>query len=149
MIEIEDKPLEYWYEVLKPYQKSVIEQLVNIHGEEKAAEEWITAVGPMQTATFGGVPSKKIDQEKYWNRLRDEFDKFICGHTSYQKELEKLIASGRLIGTGLVTSLASWISPAVGLPPSILTPALILLLHTSAKISVKAYCATKTHLLDQ
>jgi|CZCB01.1.fsa_nt_gi hypothetical protein len=143
MIEIEKKPLEDWYEVLKPYQKSVLEQLVERYGEEKAAEEWITAMGPVQTATFGGDTSNRVNQKMYWNRLKDEFDKFICGHSSYKEEQEKLLSSGKLLGPGVVSSLATWIAPAVGMPPSIIAPALVLLLYIAAKISVKAYCATK------
>ncbi|RHH09620.1 hypothetical protein DW228_14860 [Bacteroides fragilis] len=54
MIEIDDLSLNEWYACLKPYQKVVIEQLVSKYGEEKAAEEWLTARGPIQTATFGG-----------------------------------------------------------------------------------------------
>lgn len=143
MIEIENMPLDKWLECLKPYQKSIISKLVEKFGEERAAEEWITATGPLQTATFGGAPTDKVDQKTYWNKLKDEFDKFICGHSAYEKEQSKFISKGKLIGTGAVTSIAAWISPTVGMPPEILVPAILLLLSTTAKISTKAYCATK------
>jgi hypothetical protein len=143
MIEIEDLSLDEWYKCLKPYQSSIIRQLVDNLGEEKAAEEWITAMGPLQTATFGGDPSSKVDQKSYWNRLKEEFDKFICGHSAYENEHEKFLSTGKLLGTGAVTSIATWLSPSVGLSPTILVPAILLLLHTTAKISVRAYCATK------
>ena len=48
MIEIDDLSLNEWYACLKPYQKVVIEQLVSKYGEEKAAEEWLTARGPFK-----------------------------------------------------------------------------------------------------
>ena len=89
MIEIDNLSLDEWYTCLKPYQKNAIEQLVAKYGEEKAAEEWLTARGPMQTATFGGTQTKAEDTHSYWNRLRTEIDKLICGHPDYKKEQEK------------------------------------------------------------
>ena len=81
--------------------------------KKRRAEEWITVMGPVQTATFGGDTSNRVNQKMYWNRLKDEFDKFICGHSSYKEEQEKLLSSGKLLGPGVVSSLATWIAPAV------------------------------------
>ena len=81
MIEIENIPLEDWLKPLKPYQRNTIEQLVAKYGEEKAAEEWINARGPMQTVTFGGVAEDFNNKKNYWNRLRNEFDKFNINFT--------------------------------------------------------------------
>ena len=86
MIEIDDLSLNEWYACLKPYQKVVIEQLVSKYGEEKAAEEWLTARGPIQTATFGGSQTNTTDAQSYWSRLKDEFDKLICGHPDYENK---------------------------------------------------------------
>ena len=102
MIEIENIPLEDWLKPLKPYQRNFIEQLVAKYGEEKAAEEWINARGPMQTVTFGGVTEDVNNKKNYWNRLRNEFDKLICGHTDYQDEHDKFVAAGKPIGLGAV-----------------------------------------------
>ena len=65
MIEIDDLSLNEWYACLKPYQKVVIEQLVSKYGEEKAAEEWLTARGPIQTATFGGSQTNTAEAQNY------------------------------------------------------------------------------------
>lgn len=70
MIEIDDLSLNEWYACLKPYQKVVIEQLVSKYGEEKAAEEWLTARGPIQTATFGGSQTNTAEAQNYWSRLK-------------------------------------------------------------------------------
>lgn len=141
MIDIENISLDEWYKCLKPYQVNIIKELVAIHGEERAAELWITSVGPVNTATFGGSPTG--DQSKYWDKLKKEFDKFICGHSEYENEQKKFISTGKLIGTGAVSSIATWISPAVGMSPALLVPALLLLMHTAAKITVNAYCSTR------
>lgn len=143
MIEIENIPLEDWLKPLKPYQRNIIKQLVAKYGEEKAAEEWINARGPMQTVTFGGVTEDINNKKNYWNRLRNEFDKLICGHADYQKEHDKFVNAGKPIGLGAVTYIADWIAPAVGMSTAILIPAIALVLSTTAKMGVKAYCATK------
>lgn len=144
MIEIENLSLDEWYSCLKPYQKTSIEQLVAKYGEEKAAEEWLMSRGPMQTATFGGAQVGSGNNPNYWLRLRTEIDKLICGHPDYEKEQEKFLAAGKTIGLGGVTALANWIAPIIGMSPALLAPAIILVLHTMAKMGVKAYCATKT-----
>ena len=145
MIEIENIPLEDWLKPLKPYQRNFIKQLVAKYGEEKAAEEWINARGPMQTVTFGGVTEdiNNNNKKNYWNRLRNEFDKLICGHADYQNEHDKFVNAGKPIGLGAVTYIADWIAPAVGMSTAILIPAIALVLSTTAKMGVKAYCATK------
>ena len=143
MIEIENIPLEDWLKPLKPYQRNFIEQLVAIYGEEKAAEEWINARGPMQTVTFGGVTEDTNNKKNYWNRFRNEFDKLICGHPDYQDEHDKFVAAGKPIGLGAVAYIADWIAPAVGMSTAILIPAIALILNITAKMGVKAYCATK------
>ncbi|MCD7898891.1 MAG: hypothetical protein LUH22_03185 [Bacteroides sp.] len=145
MIKIENLPLESWINELKPYQKNIIIQLVSNFGEEKAAEEWISSRGPIQTATFGGDTSNIPDSKTYWNRLKEEFDKLVCGHPDYKKEQEKFATAGKAIGTGAVASISNWLAPIVGMSPSILIPAVILLLYTTAKIGVKAYCSTKNY----
>lgn len=146
MIEIDKLSLEEWYNCIKPYQKRVIEQLVANYGEEKASEEWLTARGPIQTVTFGGSQSNTVDSPKYWSRLKDEFDKLICGHPDYEKEQKKILAAGKTIGIGSVTALANWLSPIVGMSPPILVPSIILILHTTSKMGVKAYCSTKRYI---
>ena len=139
MIEIDNLSLNEWYTCLKPYQKAIIEQLVAKYGEEKAAEEWLTARGPMQTATFGGNQVGKGSTPNYWNRLRTEIDKLICGHPDYKKEQEKFLAAGKSIGLGGVTALANWLSPLVGVSPVLLSPSIILVLHTMAVFTTDYY----------
>lgn len=134
MIEIDNLSLNEWYTCLKPYQRAIIEQLVAKYGEERAAEEWLTARGPMQTATFGGSQVNAENAPKYWDRLRSEIDKLICGHPDYKKEQEKILAAGKSIGLGGVTALANWLSPLIGMSSALLAPAIILILHTMAKM---------------
>ena len=142
-MEIENLTLDEWYTCLKPYQKNMIEQLVSKHGEEKAAEEWFIARGPVQTVTFGGTQANAAEATKYWTRLKDEFDKLICGHPDYEKEQKKILTAGKAIGLSSVTALANWLSSVIGMSPSILVPTVVLILHTTSKMGVNAYCSTK------
>lgn len=143
MIEIEKISLDECYRYLKPYQRNIIEQLVTKYGIEKAAEEWINARGPMQTVTFGGVVEDANNKKNYWNRFKNEFDKLICGHPDYQNDQEKFITAGKPIGLGAIAYIANLIAPAVGMSSAVLIPAIVLVFNTTAKMGVKAYCATK------
>lgn len=141
MIEIDNLSLDEWYTCLKLYQKNIIEQLVAKYGEERAAEEWLMARGPIQTATFGGVQTN--NNESYWDRFKNEFDKLICGHPDYENEQKKFMYAGKPIGLSSVTALSTWLSPIICVSPAILVPAIILVLHTTSKMGIKAYCSTK------
>ncbi len=67
----------------------------------------------------------------------------VYGMQDYEKEKKKVLASGKSIGLGSVTALSNWLSPIIGMTPAILVPAIILILHTTSKMGVKAYCSTK------
>lgn len=143
MIEIDNLSLDEWYTCLKPYQKNAIEILVAKYGEEKAAEVWITARGPIQTATFGGSQNQNEKTLNYWNRLKDEFDKLICGHPDYEKERDKFTVAGESIGLSGASALTAIIAPLIGVSTVLLLPAIVLLLHVAAKMGIKAYCVDK------
>lgn len=144
MIEFENLTLEEWGQSLKPYQFNIILQLVRNYGEMEAAEKWINAKGPQETATFGDISNSLNTGKNYWYSLRDEFNKLICGHPDYTKEREKLISTGKIIGLGGVSYISTLLSPIVGLSVPILTPAVMLLLHTAGKMGINAYCSMVT-----
>lgn len=148
MIEIENFTLDDGLCYLKPYQKKTIEQLISAYGVDKAAEEWINARGPMQTATFGGVTENSANSKNYWSSFKNEFDKLICGGAEYQEEHKKLIAAGKPIGLGAVSLIADWLAPVVGMSTSLLIPAIVLVLSTIGKMGVNAYCSYKGNNLD-
>ena len=143
MIEIENLSLDQWYDCLKPYQVDIIKQLVSNYGEEKAAEIWITARGPIQTATFGGSQNQNENTINYWKRLKNEFDKLICGHPDYEKERSQFTVAGEAIGLSGASALTGLIAPLIGVSTVLLLPAIVLLLHLAAKMGTKAYCVDK------
>jgi VIT1/CCC1 family predicted Fe2+/Mn2+ transporter len=143
MIEIENLSLEEWLSCIKPYQKAIINQLVDKYGEEKAAKIWLISQGPLQTAKFGGNQMTSEKSIKYWDRLKNEIGKFICGHPDYEDERKKFLSGGKLITIGSVTGIANFLGSLLGITPAIILPSLLLLLHTVTKMGIKAYCSTK------
>lgn len=143
MIEIDKLSLEEWLTCLKPYQQDAIKKLVASYGEEEAAKAWLMATGPIQTATFGGVNKNFEDSPIYWNRFKNEFDKLICGHPDYHEEQKKLLGMGKTIGLGCVTNVANYLAPIINMDPALIVPSLVLVLHITAKMGVRAYCSTK------
>lgn len=96
MIEIEQISCSDIYPILKSYQRNIIEKLVSAYGIEKAAELWITSKGPIQTARFGGVSCDSDNSKSYWKRIKNEFDKLVCGSSEYTEE-QKEVSNNRKI----------------------------------------------------
>lgn len=140
MIEIENLSLDEWLSGLKPYQRNAIKQLINTYGEEKAVKEWLTARGPIHTATFGGDVSSTPNS--FVDNLKVQFDRLVCGHPDYKLEQAKVTATAKTLGVGSVSYIATVLASAIGAPVALITPSLLLLFHITAKMSVKAYCAT-------
>ena len=66
-MEIADENLDTWLYILKPYQRNVIKALLdkNDNDEEKVAQIWLSSGGPINTATFGGLPSSASNINYY------------------------------------------------------------------------------------
>lgn len=143
-LEIDNITLENCYSILKPYQRRMVEMLVEKYGIEGAAEQWLIAKGPCQTSTFGGVAQDNNQQNDYWTRFRYEFDKLLCGHADYEIEREKFVGTSKTIGLAGITAISTWIGPLIGLSPVLLVPSIALLLTTVSKMGIKAYCSVKS-----
>jgi hypothetical protein len=106
MINIPSEELETWLSDLKPYQAIALRELMTSMTAEDAAKNWITASGSQNIVQFGG--SK--DREPFWDRFREEFNKFICDEKSYVDEKIELQSKGELTRTYLIgaISTANW-----------------------------------------
>lgn len=141
-MEIVDEDLDKWLQILKPYQRNTIKALLekNNGDEETVAQLWLTSFGPINTVTFGGVPSN-TSNKNYFQSLKQELNKLICGDESYENERKQILNKGSLINVATSAKIATILAPVVGVSITILTPALVLLLHVIGKVSVNAYCA--------
>ena len=63
-MEIVSESLDEWLSTLKPFQRNTIKNLLqnNDGNEEKVAELWLNSFGPINTATYGGVPTSASDK---------------------------------------------------------------------------------------
>ncbi len=140
-MEIVNESLDKWLYILKPYQRKTIKALLdkNDNDEEKVAQIWLSSVGPINTATFGGVSS--ASNKNYYQCLKDELNKLICGDDTYVEEKKQILEKGNLINVCASSQIAVFLSPVIGLSVPILTPAIVLMLHVISKVSVNAYCS--------
>lgn len=141
MIQLENFNLDTALTKLPTYQSKTINTLIGLYGEEKTAEIWINSNGPKEISHNGGENQLVVKQPSYWNRLKDQFNMFLCGGTDYVDERKQAKAISEAGAAGLSTYLAQLISPIIGLSVPILVPAILLLLHLAAKMGIKAYCA--------
>lgn len=141
-MEIIDEDLEYWLNILKPFQRNTIKKLLqaNDNDEETAARLWLSSFGPINTVTFGGLPSA-ASPKNYFQCLKEEINKFICGNESYEEDRGKILNGVKVINVGMATKIASVLAPIVGVSIAIITPPVVLMLHAIGKLSVNAYCA--------
>lgn len=141
-MEIVNESLDTWLDILKPYQKKTIKTLLekNDNDEEKVAQIWLSSAGPINTATFGGLASSSPNKN-YFQCLKDELNKLICGNNTYLEEKKQILEKGNLINVCASSQIAIFLSPVIGVSVPILTPAIVLMLHVISKISVNAYCS--------
>lgn len=136
-MEIPNIELEEWLEVLKPYQRDIIRDLVEKHGAEIAIEKWLLASGPTEIVNFGGEGNTK----PFLDRFKEEMNKFICGHNDYKKEIKEYKVSGEKIKTIMVSGISATIGVKIGIASAIIAPIVALTLFTVGKIGVIAYCS--------
>ena len=141
-MEIVNESLDTWLDVLKPYQRNTIKVLLdkNDNDEEKVAQIWLSSGGPINTATFGGLPSS-TSNKNYYQCLKDELNKLICGDDTYVEEKKRILEKSNLINVCAASQIALFLSPIIEVSVPILTPAIVLMLHVISKVSVNAYCS--------
>ncbi len=138
MKNIEQISLNDWLLELKPYQRISIQSLIEKYGEEEAAEKWITANGPSNNMPFGGESIR--DTKPFFDRVKTEFNKFICGHPDYEEDRRKLNAESPIVKSIYISVISGALGATLGFAASLLAPAIAVLLGTIGKIGLNAYC---------
>jgi hypothetical protein len=138
LFDIPTKDLSFWLDGLKPYQRKDVLELIQIHGEEIAAEKWLSAYGFSNTIPFGG----QSDSKPFFAYFKEEFTKFICGHPDYEEQREKIKSQGEIVSAVTISYISIALSSKIGMTSALLSPAVALLLFTAGKIGLKAYCKT-------
>lgn len=123
---------------LKPYQAGAISQLIEKHGEEETAKLWLSANGPTDTQKFGGAGS--LDSKPFWHKFNEELRLFICGDKKYKKERDKLLSEAKPASLVLVSGISGLLGSTLGFAPSLLAPAVAMMLYVIGKVGVNAWC---------
>ena len=118
-----------------------LRQYVEMYGEMKTAEMIINGYEQSQRQSSPeGVYEFTLQVKPYWERLKREFDRLVCGHKDYEEEQKKFLMTGQVINLATAYQISSMMTGMLSIPPYILTPAVALMLHTMVKMGRLAYC---------
>ncbi|PIC74006.1 hypothetical protein [Sporosarcina sp. P17b] len=133
-----DIPNEEWLITLPKYQQSTIKELLNIKDPEDVAIAWLTAT-TQNTSPFS---AKKEDSSRYFDLIKIELYKLLCGNPEYSEERKELngIISSHNNKTLVVSSISGIIGSKVGLAGTFIAPVTVLIFMTISKVSVNAWC---------
>ena len=123
---------------LKPYQATAISKLKEKHGEEEAAKLWLSANGPSDTQKFGGA--NPVDSKPFWDKFNEELRLFVCGDKKYKKERDKLFSEAKPVSIVLISGISGFLGSTLGFAPSLLAPAVAMMLYAIGKVGVNAWC---------
>lgn len=141
-MDIPNLELDEWIEVLKPYQRKIVIELVDKYGLEEAIDRWIVSSGPINTVKFGG--NKDSSKHKFTELYKIEINKFLCGHPDYLEYRAEFSKHNEAIKLGIVSTITSIISPKLGVAGTVLAPLIVLSLSLFGKMGMNAYCSTIT-----
>ena len=136
MINIPNNTLDEWLRELKPYQSNSIRELNKDNEIEEVARIWITIQGNDTTVPFGVVENTT----PFWERFKEEFNKFICDDDSYKEEKQKLLKENTVTNGLLISVISAALGSTIGFTATILAPAVVIMLSIVAKVGKMAYC---------
>lgn len=130
---------EAWLDALPPFHARRIREMQAAGvGMEDIARAYLASVGPADNAPYGVVEGGK---KGYWDAVKGEVDKFICGGAGYD-DLRKQVEAGWEKGkTWIVTAVAGFVATNLGVAAAVILPVVGIALALAARIGVKAYCA--------
>lgn len=134
---IEDK--EYnWIETLPKYQQNTLSDLLSNNTPEEVAITWLTA-STQNTSPFS---AKQENTNTYFEMIKKELHKLLCGNKEYEKEREALsgIISSENNKKMLISSISGIIGSKVGLAATFVAPITVLIIMTITKVSLNAWC---------
>jgi hypothetical protein len=132
--------IEAWIAALPRYQAAIIREFLD-RGmpPETAAQEWLSASGPMNTFPFGA----QVAKDAFYDKLVLELEAFLCGDQRYAEDRRRLIGDLKPGQAYTIASISAIIAPAVGASAALIAPAIAMLLFVAAKIGLNAWCAMR------
>ena len=123
---------------MKPYQRDLMKQLVDAHGEQAATELWLTSNGPGEVEKFGGSP---LPPNQFLERFLLEFRLFICGDPKYNSAREEISQLAKDHIKDMITIISTAVAITVGVASALVIPAVSILLHIVTSIGINVWCA--------
>ncbi|EOP16266.1 MULTISPECIES: hypothetical protein [Bacillus] len=127
---------DQWLNVLPQYQKRIVTRLIEKNEDVEIAAIQYLNLGISDTAPFSASGTKNI----FIDKIKLEFERFLCGDQKYENERQKLSAELKPGHTLIVSTLSSAISVYVGASAAYLAPIIVLLLMSVGKVSINAWC---------
>jgi hypothetical protein len=129
-----------WLDCLPAYQKTSVQELLAKNSADEVAAKWLTA-SFASTFAFGAQvnPNSSVFREK----LKEELEAFLCGSPKYNAERKQFLSLSKDGRTYLVGALSVAIAPHLGASAVFLAPAIILLLYSFGKVSIRAWCSVQ------
>lgn len=138
--------VDEWVNSLPPYSRTSIQNLL-ASGKTplEAAEEWLRAVGPTDTAPFGGAADAS---RLMLHNLLVEMRNVVCGGPEYEsqrKEVSQAVGSGKY---AIATALGVVAGPYLGAAAVVVAPAIVLILSIVVTAGQKTACQVLDELVQ-
>lgn len=143
---IESYELDFLKKALKPYQVSIIDDLMTKYTVEDAIEKYLTANGPCNTVQFGGMGGN--NNHPFITNFKDEINKLICGHKDYEDFYSKIDKGTSIPIQALISAISAAIGAKIGINAAMISPVVVLCLSLVGKVGRNAYCKTKGYPLQ-
>jgi hypothetical protein len=143
--ELFDHNMEYWLEVLAPYQISIIEELYKQSNDyEVVASNWLAAF-PSDTIPFGTENNKNI----FYDKFLDELEAFLRGEERYKEENKELLKNSSCVQTIVVSVISSALGLKLGVAATFIAPVVVLSLGIIGKLGINAWLAQREELRNK
>lgn len=137
-----------WIGALPSYQAEHIRALLKKGlSPEQVAIVWLTVQGPANTFPFGGDSNRSL-RSLFYEKLLREVEDYICGAERYGADRAKLLGELKPTHAYLISTISVAVSPVLGAAAPLLAPAIAMILYTTARIGINAWCAARKEMRD-
>jgi hypothetical protein len=136
---------DQWIDALPTYQSEHLRTLkAQGRSLEDIADIWLR--GSIQDTGFFGTSGSGGNKNEFLENLRNEVIEFICGGKKYQKERAELFGKEGISCTFFISAISVYIAPYVNAAPTLIAPAIAVILAIIGKISINAWCRGKVSM---
>lgn len=126
-----------WMDALPPYQRRIVSTMLIGTDPLQAADTWLQASGPKDTAPFGaGAGRVNI----FLLNLMREMYKLICTNDGYATDREQLVSAATAGKSTFVAAIATALAPSLGAAAVVISPAIVLVLSVCYNAAVSSGC---------